>query len=131
MEQYQTPPQPNNINLPSPDYTQIREKPRKSLAKIIIWGAVKILALILVLILIFGGAIGLIYYDNIKQAYSLSFSAKADLENTAHQIINRDFKTAVESIKSANSKFLQAQNYLNQVVIVRQIPYIGLQITGG
>ncbi|MCX6742821.1 MAG: DUF4012 domain-containing protein, partial [Candidatus Parcubacteria bacterium] len=128
MEQYKAPRQPANINLPSPDYTQIKEKPRKSLAKVIIWGIVKILALILVLILIFAAALGLIYYNNIKQAYGLSFSAKADLEDAAHQIINRDFKTAVDYIKNANSKFIQAQNYLNQVVIVRRIPYIGLQL---
>lgn len=127
MEQHQAPQQAAN-NLESPDYTQIREKPRKSLAKIIIWGAIKILAVVLVFIIIFTGILGLIYYNNIKQAYSLSFSAKADLETAAHQIINRDFKTAVDSIKSANAKFIQAQTDLNQVVIVRRIPYIGLQL---
>lgn len=118
----------NLTDLSSPDFSKIKERPRKSKFKKNLFLALKILAVILFICIIGGSALGIIYYNNVKQAYNLSFSAKADLESSLHQIINRDFKGAAVTIKEANTKFSQAKDLLDQVVIVRRIPYIGLQL---
>jgi len=115
-------------NLTSPDFSQITEKPRHPKIKLYINLALKIILALFILVIIAAGILGLVYYQNIKQAYALAFSAKADLEQSYHLIINRDFKGAATGIKSANTKLSQAKNLLDKIVIVRQIPYAGTQL---
>lgn len=130
MDPYLKPVVQNNQeqNLPSPDFTKISERPQTSKFKKGLFLALKIIGLLIVLVLVLGLALGAVYYNNIKQAYSLSFSAKADLEESVHKIINRDFTGAAELIKNSNTKFSQAQTFLNQVALMRHVPYLGLQL---
>jgi hypothetical protein len=119
----------NNLNnLTSPDFSKITEKPRNPRYKAWSVLVLKIILVILVAAMIGGIVMGFIYYRSITNAYDLSFSAKADLEQAVHQVINRDFKSSAESILSANDKLNQAKVLLDKVVIVRYVPYLGTQL---
>ncbi len=115
---------PQNI---SPDFSKITEKPKRSLFKDRFFLLLKIVLGLLVAFLILAAVLALVYYENFKQAYNLSFEAKANLESAIHQVTNRDFKGAADSISQANSEFNQAKSLLDKIVIVRQIPYVGSQ----
>jgi len=118
----------NNLNnLTSPDFSKITEKPRPKYRVYGLW-ALKIILALLVIAIIGGGILGFVYYRDIKDAYNLSFAAKADLEQAAHLVLNRDFISSADSIKSANSKLSQAKSLLDKIIIVRYLPYLGTQL---
>jgi hypothetical protein len=71
---------------------------------------------------------GFVYYKNIKQSYDLSLQAKANLEAALHKIINREFTDGADLINKANAEFKQAKDLLDKVILVRQLPYIGVQV---
>ncbi len=115
------------INV-SPDFSKITEKPHRSLFKdrALLFG--KILLAVFIVLLVCSSVFALIYYKNFKNSYDLAFEAKANLENAIHQVTNRDFKGAADSISLANSEFVEAQTLLNNVAIVRYVPYVGNQV---
>jgi cellobiose-specific phosphotransferase system component IIA len=118
----------NLNNLTSPDYTKIQEKPKNTKWKFFAFLLLKIAAVILLLAIILAAILGLIYYNNFKQAATLSFAAKDNLDLAVHKMVNREFDQAAELIGQANSQFQQAKELLDKVIIVRYIPYVGLQV---
>lgn len=112
----------------SPDFSKISEKPKKNTILRVFVVLLKILAVFLILAILVGGSLALAYYRNFKQAADLSFSAKDHLEQAMHAMVNRDFAKGAELIKEANSEFKQAKILLDKVVLVRQIPYVRIQI---
>ena len=121
----------SQTNLPEqrmPDFSKIVEKPKKSRFKAVFFWALKIIGAILLFLIIAGGILAFIYYQNFTRSYNLSLQAKNNLETAIHKIINREFKEGADLIGQANSEFTQAQNLLDQIVLVRYIPYIGRQL---
>jgi len=116
-----------NNQIPAPDFSKIAEKPKKPYLKKAIYLVLKIILSLVIAALIFGAVMGFVYYKNIKQSYDLSLQAKADLEQALHKIINREFTNGADLIKKANAEFTQAKDSLDKVILVRQLPYIGVQ----
>lgn len=116
------------IVLKSPDFTKIRETVQKSKLKYGILLVVKVLLGLVIVFIITSLILGLIYYRNIKQAYSLSFSAKDNLESAVHKIINREFKEAANLIQDSNAKLTESKRLLDQIILVRYFPYASTQM---
>lgn len=114
--------------LPSPDFSQISEKNKKSYIKELLFIVSKVVIVLLIFIIIISGVLGAVYYKNFKQAADLSFAAKNNLELALHEIINRNFDEGAKLINQANLEFNQAKILLDQVMIVRYYPYIGRQV---
>ena len=122
----------NNQNLnnqtPVPDFSKIAEKPKKPYLKKVVFLLLKILLALMLVLIILGAIMGFVYYKNIKQSYVLSLQAKANLEAALHKIINREFTDGADLINKANAEFKQAKDLLDKVILVRQLPYIGVQV---
>jgi len=112
---------------PLPDFSKIVEKPQKGLTKIIFL-ILKILLSLIIILIIGLGVLGAVYYNDLKQAYALSLTAKNDLESSIHKLTNREFKEAANLISQSNSEFSQAKGLLDKIVILRQVPYLGRQL---
>ncbi|MCX6740076.1 MAG: DUF4012 domain-containing protein [Candidatus Parcubacteria bacterium] len=117
----------NLVGLNSPDFTQIKETPKNSKYKKALFFGLKILIVLIILAIIGLGVLGLVYYNNIKQAYNLSLSAKDDLEQSLHVIINRDFKSGAKLINTAHGKLADARGLLDKVKIIKNLPYFEIQ----
>ena len=121
----------NNLNpisnLPSPDFSQISEKNKKSSWGKIIILVIKVLVALLVVIVTVSVVWGLIFFNDLKQAYKLSMDGKVKLESAIHDVINRDFKNAADLITQANWDFIQSKKLISHVWIYRYIPYVGRQ----
>jgi len=115
-------------NISSPDFSAIKEAPKSQKPKVYFYWILKILAVIVLLLIIMGVILGIAYYRNFKQAADLSFAAKANLELAVHKMVNRDFDQAAELIKQANGQLSESKELLDQVIIVRYLPYIGVQV---
>jgi len=115
-------------DLSSPDFSQIKEKPKKTRFKKYLFLALKIISAIVVLLIIVSAVLGIIYYQNFKKAYELGFAAKADAEEALHEIINRKFSNGAELIEESNQKLDQAKELLDQVPVIRYIPYLKTQV---
>ncbi len=112
----------------SPDFSQISEKPRNQKPRLFFYLILKISVVILVLLIILGAILGIAYYRNFKQAADMSFAAKDNLELAVHEMVNRDFDGAAELIAQANEQLTESKKILDQVIIVRYLPYIGIQV---
>jgi len=117
-----------NSQFPKPDFSQITERPRKANWKKFLVLLIKIFLVVLVLVLIFLAVLGAIYYKDLREAYSLSLSAKGNLDLALHQLTNREFKEAAASIKLSDDDFKGAQKLLDKIKLVRSLPYIGQQL---
>ena len=117
-----------NNNLNSPDYSQISERPRQSHWGIYAWIILKIVIIVAIILLILGAILAAVYYKDVKSAADLSFSAKSNLEEALHKMVNREFKPAAELIGTANGQLTEAKTLLDKVVVVRYLPYIGVQV---
>ncbi|OGY41725.1 MAG: hypothetical protein A2Y82_02485 [Candidatus Buchananbacteria bacterium RBG_13_36_9] len=111
-----------------PDFSKVIEKPRKFKVKKILKTIAKIVLVCLVIAIIILIMVRVLYYKNLERAYALSISAKGNLELSLHKLVNREFKESAELIKSANTEFLEAQQELSKIKIMRQLPYIGKQL---
>jgi len=120
--------QSDEDQMASPDFSKITEKPKKSSFAKIFKVVLLVLGILLVLVILLAVILGVVYYNNVKQAYNLSYSAKANMELAVHKMVNRDFKEAANLINTANSEFDEAKELLDEVIIVRQIPYVGIQL---
>lgn len=118
----------NQNNLTSPDFTQIKEKPRHTKIRARGILILKIVLILVILAVVGLGILGLVFYNNVMQAYQLAMSGKADLQQAAHLVINRDFKGSADLIASANTKLTETKSILDKIVIIRHIPYLGLQL---
>jgi len=118
----------NPVNkLPSPDFSQMVESNKKSSWRKIAFLIIKIILALVVAVVIVAVIWGLIFINDLKQAYKLSFDAKSKLELAIHDVINRDFKDAADLITQANTDFIRAKNLISHVWIYRYIPYAGRQ----
>ncbi len=114
--------------LTSPDFSKITEKPQKSYFKKMTFLVFKFFLAFLIFIMIGGAILGVVYYNNFKKASELSFSARDNLELAVHKVINREFKEAADLINQSNLEFKQAKDLLDEVIIVRYIPYVRTQL---
>jgi hypothetical protein len=123
----------NNENLSedklsSPDFSKISETPKKSKCKRYLFIALRVLAIVLVVLIILGAILGFIYYNNFKQANDLALEAKTNLELAIHKMVNREFDDAAILINQSNLQLSEAKQLLDEVILVRHIPYIATQI---
>ncbi|MBD3359560.1 MAG: DUF4012 domain-containing protein [Candidatus Buchananbacteria bacterium] len=123
----------NNENLSedklsSPDFSQISETPKKSKFKKNLFIALRVLAVVLVFLIILGAILSFVYYNNFKQANNLALQAKANLELAIHKMVNREFDEAATLINQSNLQLTDAKKLLDEVILVRHIPYIATQI---
>jgi len=116
------------VEYVSPDYSQIKEKAPRFRFKTVIFLLLKILTVAVILLVVGGVILGLIYYNNITEAYQLSFSAKDNLESAVHKIINREFEESADLIQEANSQLARSKELLDKVALVRYFPYVSTQM---
>jgi len=116
------------VEITSPDFSQIREKPKNTKGKLLFALILKIIGAVLIFLIVAGLVFAIAYYKNFKQAADLSFAAKDNLEMAIHKMINREFDEGAKYISQANTQFEQAKELLDQVVLVRYLPYAGTQV---
>jgi hypothetical protein len=105
------------------DYSPIREGVEKK-GKPILRKVLRVLFAIFLFYLTALLLIGLVYIFTIKTVVSSGLSAKADLENAAHQIINRDFAKAAVLLESANGKLKTASEKFDKIPLWRWLPVL-------
>lgn len=121
-------PEPSPDNFTAPDFSQISEKPKKTKLKKWLFLSLKILAGLIIVLLILGVILGAVYYKNISRAAELGFSAKDNADLIIHKMVNRDFKGAAELINTTNRQLIEAKQLLDEIIIVRYLPYVGTQV---
>lgn len=106
------------------DFSSIRENVRKSRWQFYVSRFLKIAALIVGVWILAIVAVLLFNAKAITAAVGQAKAAKADLEAAQHQIVNRDFTTASDSLGRANTELLSVQGVLKKLPLIRWTPFL-------
>ncbi|MDD5341478.1 MAG: DUF4012 domain-containing protein [Patescibacteria group bacterium] len=118
---------PPTQETPRPDFSKIVERPRRTSFKKIAFLILKILLALIIAAVIFGAVLTVLYYNDLKQAYTLIFDARDKLQQAIHSATNRDFAGAATLMGQANTDFTAAKSDLDKAAIFYYIPYVGTQ----
>lgn len=105
----------NSFLSPSQSRRRIKKKYRRFLI-----GGLCILAILL--------SVSLVAYAEAKGAYSKGLEGKAQLERAKMNITDQDFDEATKNLQSANASFTDAKKTLEDVTLIRYIPFASRQL---
>jgi hypothetical protein len=87
-----------------------------------------IVLIIILIVILVGGIFGIFYFRDLRAIYSLAKSGKERMEIAQNFLLEKDFAPAADEFQISQNNFIEAENELSKLKLLKLIPVINKQV---